>query len=313
MSSSDEDVQAYYEQGESEQTISSILGTVFTQMLGGQEEVSETDQPPVVKKMCLDEETFEPVVKEGETPLVPTDEEIRIHPELEYTNEEVRQIVSQMSTEDRIQFKEFEQYFLTCYRQTGNIRRLSQEVQAIVKEMCPAMPGQLQEVVVKARAQLLLEARLKEICQKLNIPLPAIVAPPAVHPVDEALLGKEAIPLERSVEDTTQASSILEAQKEMTLEEGAGPSRKITPVLVKQEDIKLRQLLMTQYLPDIKLQAIEGEGDDSLRIIRVIKGRDLCYDLTRDDEELKGACALVTKDLLPSQHDEAEANDLSVV
>ena len=218
-----------------------------------------------------------------------------------------------MSAEDRIQFKEFEQYFLTLYRQTGNIRRLSQEVRAIVKEMCPAMPGQLQEAVVEARAQLLLEVRLKEICQKLNIPLPAIIAPLAVHPVDESLLGKEAILLERSVEDTTQVSSILEAQKEMTLEEGAGPSCKITPVPVKQEDIKLRQLLVTQYLPDIKLQAMEGEGDDSLRIIRVIKGRDPCYDLTRDDEELKGACTLVTEDLLPSQHDKAEADDLSVV
>ena len=287
MSSSDEDVQAYYEQGESKQTISSMLGTVFTQMSGGQEEVSERDQPPVVKKMHLDEETFKPVVKEGKTPLVLTDKEIRKHPELGYTNEEVRQIISQMSAEDRIQFKEFEQYFLMHYRQTGNIRRLSQEVQAIVKEMCLVMPGQLQDVVVEARAQLLLEARLKEICQKLNIPIPAIVAPLAVHPVDEALLGKEVIPLERSVEDTTQASSILEAQKETTLEEGAGPSCKITPVPVKQEDIKPRQLLATQYLPDIKLRAMEGEGDDSLRIIRVIKGRDPCYDLTRDDEELK--------------------------
>ena len=116
-----------------------------------------------------------------------------------------------------------------------------------------------------------------------------------------------------SVEDTTQVSSILEAQKETTLEEGAGPSHKITPVPVKQEDIKPRQLLATQYLPDIKLQAMEGEGDDSLRIIRVIKGHDPCYDLTRDDEELKGACALVTEDLLPSQHDEVEADDLSIV
>ena len=128
MSSSDEDVQAYYEQGKSEETVSSILGTVFIQMSGGQEEISKKDQPPVMKKMRLDEETFEPAVKEGKIPLVPTDEEIRKHPELEYTNEEVRQIVSQMSAEDRIQFKEFEQYFLTRYRQTGNIRRLSQEV-----------------------------------------------------------------------------------------------------------------------------------------------------------------------------------------
>ena len=50
-----------------------------------------------------------------------------------------------------------------------------------------------------------------------------------------------------------------------------------------------------------------------MRIIRVVKGCDPCYDLTKDDDELKEACTLVTEDLLPSQHDEAEADDLSVV
>ena len=168
--------------------------------------------------------------------------------------------MAQMSAEDRILFKEFEQYFLTHYQQTGNIRRLSQEVRAIVKVMCPSMPGQLQEAVVKARAQLLLEARLKEICQKLNIPLPAIIALQAIHPVDEALLGKETKSTKKSEEDATRMASTLETQKETKLEESAGPSRKITPVLVKQEDVKPRQLLATQYLPDIKLQAMEGEG-----------------------------------------------------
>ena len=96
---------------------------------------------------------------------------------------------------------------MTCYWQTGNIRRLSQEVRAIVKEMCQLMPGQLQEAVVEARAQLLLEVRLKEICQKLNIPLPAIIAPQAIHPVDEALLGKETKSTEESGEDATHMAS----------------------------------------------------------------------------------------------------------
>ena len=287
--SEEENVQAYYEEGKSEQTISSILGAVFPPMTGKQEGAPEEDQPPMMKKMRLDEETFEPVVKEGEIPLVPTEERIRKHPELEYMNEAVSQVVAQMSAEDRIQFKEFEQYFLTHYRQTGNIRRLSQKVRAIVKVMCPSMPGQLQEAVVKARAQMLLEVRLKEICQKLNIPLPAIIAPQAIHPVDEALLGKETKSTEELEEDVTCVASTLETQKETKLEESAGPSCKITPVLVKQEDVKPRQLLATQYLPDIKLQAMEGEGDDSLRIIRVVKGRDPCYNLTKDDDELKEA------------------------
>ena len=179
--------------------------------------------------------------------------------------------------------------------------------------MCQLMPGQLQEAVVEARAQLLLEVRLKEICQKLNIPLPAIIAPQAIHPVDETLLGKETKSTEESEEDATRMASTLETQKETKLEESAGPSCKITPVLVKQEDVKPRQLLAMQYLPDIKLQAMEGEGDDSWRIIRVVKGRDPCYDLTKDDDEIKEACALITEDLLPSQHDKAEADDLSMV
>ena len=89
-SSEEENVQAYYEEGESEQTISSILGAVFPPMTGRQEGTPEEEQSPMIKKMHLDEEMFEPMVKEGEIPLVPTKEKIRKHPELEYMNEEVR-------------------------------------------------------------------------------------------------------------------------------------------------------------------------------------------------------------------------------
>ena len=96
-SKEEENVQAYYEEGKSEQTISSILGAVFPPMTGKQEGAPEEDQPPMTKKMHLDEETFEPMVKEGEIPLVPTEEEIRKHTELEYMNEEVGQVVAQIS------------------------------------------------------------------------------------------------------------------------------------------------------------------------------------------------------------------------
>ena len=71
-------------------------------------------------------------------------------------------------------------------------------------------------------------------------------------------------------------------------------------------------MLTTQYLPDTMLKAMEGEGDESLQILRVFCGRDPLYDLTKDDEELKEAFGFIQEDLLPMEHDEAETDDLSV-
>ena len=46
------------------------------------------------------------------------------------------------------------------------------EVRNIVKEMCPSMPGQMQNAVMEARAQLLAEVKLKELCKQLGVPAP---------------------------------------------------------------------------------------------------------------------------------------------
>ena len=82
---------------------------------------------------------------------------------------------------------------------------------------------------------------------------------------------------------------------------------------VKSEgDIKPPPMLATQYLPDTMLKAMEGEGDESLQILRVFCGQDPLYDLTTDDDELKEAFGLIQEDLLPMEHDEADADDLSM-
>ena len=62
-----------------------------------------------------------------------------------------------MDKVQRWEFREYEQYFLTRYRQTGNMRPLHVEVRSIIREMCPSMPGQMQDAIVEARAQLLAE------------------------------------------------------------------------------------------------------------------------------------------------------------
>ena len=91
-----------------------------------------------------------------------------------------------------------------------------------------------------------------------------------------------------------------------------GEPRRIMPMQVKSEgDVKPRPMLATQYLPDTMLKAKEGEGDESLQILRVFHGWDPLYDLTKD-EELKEAFRLIQDDLLPTEHDEVDADDLSV-
>ena len=105
----------------------------------------------------LDEEAFEPLVEQGELPSIPTEEELVKYPELEYSSREVQAIVNKMDRAQKQEFREYEQYFLTRYRQTGNMQPLYVEVRNIVKEMCPSMPGQMQDAVVEARAQLMAE------------------------------------------------------------------------------------------------------------------------------------------------------------
>ena len=120
----------------------------------------------------LDEEAFEPLVEQGELPSIPTEEELIKYPELEYSSREVQAIVNKMDRAQKQEFCEYEQYFLTRYRQTGNMQPLYVEVKNIVKEMCPSMPGQMQNAVVEARAQLLAETKLKELCKQLGVPAP---------------------------------------------------------------------------------------------------------------------------------------------
>ena len=103
-------------------------------------------------------------------PSIPTEEELIKYPELEYSGWEVQAIVKKMDRVQKQEFHEYEQYFLTRYRQTGNMKPLYVEVRNIVREMCPSMPGQMQDVVVEAQAQLLAEVKLKELCKQLGVP-----------------------------------------------------------------------------------------------------------------------------------------------
>ena len=139
----EKEIREYYTQPEDEATITSILGMVFP---------AKKEKEVVASPAKLDKVEFEPLVEERELPSIPTEEELVKYPELEYSGWEVQAIVKKMDKSQRQEFCEYEQYFLTRYRQTGNMRLLYVEVRNIVREMCPSMPGQMQDAVVEARA-----------------------------------------------------------------------------------------------------------------------------------------------------------------
>ena len=239
----------------------------------------------------LDEEEFEPLVEEGELPSIPTEEELIKYPELEYSGQEVQAIVNKMDRVQKQEFCEYEQYFLTCYRQTGNMKPLYVEVRNIVREMCPSMPGQMQSAVVEARAQLLAEVKLKELCKQLGVPAPRYEPPSMVHPIDEGILGEKAVPMsgEESPEGPVKEDQLSTSKV----------VRKIIPTLVTTEvKREVKPQVQPRLLSDTILDAM-GSGDEDCMVTRIKRGRDPFYDLTQDDEELKQAFAEVEQEDTP--------------
>ena len=244
-----EEMEEYYREPKEESTISSMLDSVF-------KETGVTELEPPKKMVKLDEETFEPIPAEGMLISCPTDAELEKYPELEYTTEEVQEIVSKMSREQLREFQQYEQYYLTRYRQTGNMVPLHMEVRRLVGEMCPAMPGQLQEAIVEAQAQLLAELRLKELCRKLGLPLPKKPVPPMIHPIDEGLVGKEAA----TPMTTEHSAEKIRTQQEVT-ETDQPKIKRIRPVPVPPEaepDVKPALIMPFQLMSDATLKAMEG-------------------------------------------------------
>ena len=235
-------------------------------------------------------------------PSIPTEEELNKYPELEYSGQEVQAIVKKMDRLQKQEFREYEQYFLTRYRQTGNMKPLYVEVRNIVREMCPSMPGQMQDVVVEAQAQLLAEVKLKELCKQLGVSAPRYEPPSMVHPIDEGILGEKAVPM-----------SGKESHKGPVKEDQPSTSkvvRKIIPTLVMTEvEREVKPQVQPRLLSDTILDAM-GPGDEDCMVTRIKRGRDPFYDLTQDDEELKETFAKVSEKDIPEE--ESDVDDLSV-
>ena len=239
----------HHPQSEDEATITSILGTVFP---------AEKEEETMMSSTKLDKDEFEPLVEEGELPSIPTEEELIKYLELEYSGREVQAIVKKMDRVQKQEFREYEQYFLTHYRQTSNMKPLYVEVRNIVKEMCPSIPGQMQDVVVEARAQLLAEVKLKELCEELGVPAPRYEPPSMVHPIDEGILGEKAVPV--------SGEELHEGPVGKDQPSTSKAVRKIIPTLVTTEvKREVKPQVQPRLLSDMILDAM-GPGDEDCMV-----------------------------------------------
>ena len=142
------------------------------------------------------------------------------------------------------------------------------EVRNIVKEMCPSMPGQMQDVVVEARAQLLAEVKLKELCKQLGVPAPQYKPPPMVHPIDEGILGEKAVPM--SGEDSHEGP--LKEDQPST----SKVVRKIIPTLVTTEvKREVKPQVQLRLLSDTILDAMSPGDEDCM--VTQIKGGEIHF------------------------------------
>ena len=175
------------------------------------------------------------------------------------------------------------------------------EVRNIVKEMCPSTPGRMQNAVVEARAQLLAQVKLKELCKQLGVPAPRYEPPSMVHPIDEGILGEKAVPMSGELREGPVGEDQPSASKAV---------RKIIPTLVTTEvKREVKPQVQPRLLSDTILDAM-GPGDKDCMVTRIKRGRDLFYDLTQNNEELKQAFAEVAQEDIPEE--ESDVDDLSV-
>ena len=84
---------------------------------------------------------------------VPTASEVATHPELGYTNQQLKALVKKMTPEEKREFKEYEDHFLKRFCLTGNIVPLHLEVRAIVQNMCPGIPSRMQDEIADLQSE----------------------------------------------------------------------------------------------------------------------------------------------------------------
>ena len=87
-------------------------------------------------------------------------------------NAQVAEIYHRMTPEDQRLFRQFKRFHKRYYETHGHDAPSHQLTRGIVQHMFPGLPSADAETIAKARAELLAEERIKELCKQLGLAIP---------------------------------------------------------------------------------------------------------------------------------------------
>ena len=87
-------------------------------------------------------------------------------------NAQVVEIYYRMRPEDQRLFRQFKRFHKRYYETHGHDAPSHQLTRGIVQQMFPGLPSADAETIAKARAELLAEERIKELCKQLGLAVP---------------------------------------------------------------------------------------------------------------------------------------------
>ena len=180
-------------------------------------------------------------------------------------NAQVAEIYHRMTPEDQRLFRQFKRFHKRYYETHGHDAPSHQLTRGIVQHMFPGLPSADAETIAKARAELLAEERIKELCKQLGLAVPTQLQ--TYPPRQEA----------PEYPPPPEPPRFLSRQeKERAAQQQASEEAETKP------DVKPRRLATT-YLGPPGLLRMVGSGDEEHIITRVIPGTDPLQDFEEDD------------------------------
>ena len=108
------------------------------------------------------EEHFSPILSSDEEDYDDyTEKDVEEFPELDFTDEQLKEAVSKLSKPDYKQYVQLRDQYLKPYRVTGSIQTFSDLVRSSLKDRYPGIPGSDVKAVLELRSQLEFEFKQK--------------------------------------------------------------------------------------------------------------------------------------------------------
>ena len=182
-------------------------------------------------------------------------------------NAQVAEIYYRMRPEDQRLFRQFKRFHKRYYETHGHDAPSHQLTRGIIQQMFPGLPSADAETIAKARAELLAEERIKELCKQLGLAVPTQLQ--TYPPRQEA----------PEYPPPPEPPRFLSRQeKERAAQQQQQPSEEVET----KPDVKPRRLATTYLGPPGLLRMI-GSGDEEHIITRVIPGTDPLQNFEEDD------------------------------